>query len=82
MTTLKVEKAALLILQMAQRENFVELLRKLVDNSREEVKHYLAKRSPIVDSDNTIRLKGRLSEATISEDFKHPILLSAKQRWL
>ena len=77
-TALERQKVELLILQMAQRESFAELFSKLQDNSDERVKHDLAKLSPFVDSDNTIRLKGRLSKATISDDLKHPILLSAK----
>ena len=54
------------------------LLQASEDNSGEREKHDLAKLSPFVDSDNTIRLKGRLSKATISDDLKHPILFSAK----
>ena len=65
-------------MKMTQRESFGELVRKLEDNTGEKVKHDLAKLSPFVDSDNTIRLRGRLREAKISNDFKNPILLSAK----
>ena len=63
---------------MTQRESFAELFSKLEDNSGEKVKHDQAKLCPFVDSDNTKRLKSRLNRATISDDLKHPILLSAK----
>ena len=70
------KNAERLILQMPQRESFAELFSKNENNSGAKVKHELAKFSPFDDSDNTIRLKGRL---TISVDLKHPILLSGKQ---
>ena len=63
---------------MTQRESFAELFSKLEDNTGEKVKHDLAKLSPFVDNDNTIRLRCRLSKATVSKDLKHLILLSAK----
>ena len=77
-TALKRQKSELLILQMTQRGSFAEFFSKLEDNTGEKVKHDSAKLSPFVDSDNIIRLKDRLSKATISDDVKHPILLSAK----
>ena len=77
LTALERQKAELLILQMTQRESFSELFSKH-ENSGQKVKHDLAKFAPFVDSDNTIRLKGRLSKAIISDDLKRPILLSAK----
>ena len=77
-TALERQKAELMILMMTQRESFAELFNKFEDGSGERVKHDLAKLSPFVDSDNIIRLKSRLSKATISDDLKHPILLSAE----
>ena len=78
-TALERQKFELLKLQMTQPESTTELFSKLEDNTGEKVKHDLAKLSPSVDSDNTIRLRGKLSKATVSKDLKHPILLSAKQ---
>ena len=77
-TALKRQKSELLILQMTQRESSADLFSKLEDNTGEKVKHDLAKFFSVVDSDNTIRLRGRLSKTTVSKDLKHPILLSAK----
>ena len=77
-TEIETQKAELMILKITQRESFAELISKIEDHSGEKVKHELAKHSPFVDSDNTIRLMGRLSRTTISEDAKHPNLLSAK----
>ena len=77
-TALERQKVELTILLMIQRDSFAELFKKLEEGSGERVKHDLAKLSPFVDSDNTIRLRGRLSKATVSKDLKHPILLSAK----
>ena len=59
---------------MPQCQTFAELYHKLDENGREKVKHALAKLSPYVVSDNIIKLKARLSKATISEIMK-PILL-------
>ena len=77
-TALERQRAELVMMKMTQRESFAELVCKLEDNTGEKVKHDLAKLSPSVDSNNTIRLRGRLSKATIIDDLKHPILLSAK----
>ena len=75
---MEVQNAELVISRIAQRESFPELLQKLVDGNGEKVKHDLTKLSPFIDSHSTVRLKGRLSKATISDDAKQPILLSAK----
>ena len=77
-TALERQKSELLILQMTQRERFAELFSKLEDNTGEKVKHNLTKLSPFTDCDNTTRLRGRLSKATVSKELKHPIILSAK----
>ena len=63
---------------MTQREGFAEMFKKLEDNSGEKLKHDLAKFSPFVNKDSTVRLKGRLSKATNSEDLKRPVLFPAK----
>ena len=77
-TALERQKAELMILMMRQRDSFAELFKKLEDNTGEKVKQDLAKLSPFVDNDNTIQLGGRLGKATVRDDVKHPILLSAK----
>ena len=76
-TALQKQNSELLILQITQRESVADLLGKFEDNTGEKVKHDLAKFSPFVDSDNTIRLRGRLSKAAVSKDLRHLILLSA-----
>ena len=76
-TALERQKAEVWIMQLTQCKSFVDLFSKLEDHSGEKVRHDLAKRSPFVESDNTIRLRGRLRKATISQDKKHSILLSA-----
>ena len=72
------QKSELLILQMTQCERVAEMFSKLENNTGEEVRHDLAKLSPFLDNDNTIRLRGRLSKATVSKDLKHSIRLSTK----
>ena len=68
-----------MIMKMTQRETFSDLVSKLEDNTgKKEVKHDLAKLYPFVDSDSTIRLRGRLRKAKTTDDLHHPILLSAK----
>ena len=79
-TALERQKSELLLLQVTQRKSFAELFCKLEDNTGEKVEHDLAKLFPFVDSDNTIRLRGRLNKAAVSENLKHPILFSAKHR--
>ena len=77
-TSFEKQRAELVIIKSTQQESFVELVSKLEDNTGEKVKHDLAKLSPSVDSDNIIRLRGRLSRTTISDDLKHSILLATK----
>ena len=77
-TALERQKSKLLIFQLTQRERFADLFSKPEDNTGEKVKHDLAKLSPFVDSDNTIRVRARLNNATLSKDLKHPIFRSAK----
>ena len=72
------KKVRSLVLQLLKRESFAELINKLEKNSREKVKHDLPRPSPFLESDSTIRLKGRLSKTTVSNDLKNPIQLSAK----
>ena len=79
-TTLERQMSELLIWQMTQRERFAELFSKFEDNTGEEVKHDLSKLSPFVESDNSIRLRGRLSKATVSKYLKRSIVLSPKHR--
>ena len=78
LTSLEKQRAELVIIKSTQQESFVELVSKLEDNTGENVKHDLAKLSPSVDSDNILRLRGRLSRTTISDDLKHSILLATK----
>ena len=68
-TALDRQKAQLLIVQQTRRKNFAELFNKLEDNSGERVKHDLEKLSPFVDTDSIIRVKGRLSRTTVSENW-------------
>ena len=42
------------------------------------MKHDLHDFPSLADSDKTIRLKGRLTDGSISDDFEHSILLSSK----
>ena len=77
-TALKKQKFDVYILQTTQCESFAELFNKLEDNTGENLKQNLAKLFPFIDSDNTLRLNGRLSKATVSEDLEDPIPLSAK----
>ena len=76
-TALKRQKSHLLVWQLNLRESFAELFSKLEDNTGEKVKLDLAKLSSFVDSNNIIRLRGRLSKAAVSRNLKHPILFSA-----
>ena len=54
-TAVERQKSEMLILRMTQRKGFAEYFSKLEDSTGERVKHDLAKFSPFVDSDNTIR---------------------------
>ena len=77
-TALERQRVELMIMKMTRRESFTKLFSEPEDNTGEKVKHDLAKLSPLVDSNITNRLRGRLSKAKISDVLNNPILLSAK----
>ena len=79
-TALERQKSEVLILQITiNLKALPSFFSKLENNTAEKVKLDMAKFSPFVDSDNTIiRLRGRLSKATVVKDMEHPMLLPAK----
>ena len=76
-TALDRQTAELLLWHMMPRESLAELFNNFADNSGDKVNHDLPKLSPIVDSEKTIRLTGRLSKTTINDVLKNSILLLA-----
>ena len=78
-TASEIQKGEFLIMQMGQSECFLELSFKIVDNSRNNVKHKAAKVSRFVDSGNTIILKCQLKNVTSNDDSKNLHFCSAKQ---
>ena len=76
-TALDRQTAELLLWHMMPRESLAELFSNFADNSGDKVNHDLPKLSPIVDSEKTIRLTGRLSKTTINDVLKNSILLLA-----
>ena len=67
-----------ILFRIVQNESFLNVS-KSIANSKEISKTLnIAKLSPFIEEDGTIRVKGRLKHSNIDYNAKHPILLTAK----
>ena len=60
-----------MILRLAQSESFADILQKLDYNMGIEVMFYVAKLLQLVDSEDAIYLRRRLTAAVLWDDMKH-----------
>ena len=72
----ELNSAELTILQLSQWESYPELYEKLIKSNGKTAKNDLAKLCLFLDKQGTIRLKERLNKSMLSDETKHPILLS------
>ena len=68
-------ETAIKLLREAQRNTFLEVLHHLKDKTPVPDSNPISKLAPILDDDGIIRVGGRLKNAQISFDKRHPILL-------
>lgn len=78
LTVEDMDRAEKAIARMVQQERLKQEIRDLTHNKRVHRKSQLHSLDPILDSERLIRVGGRLRNATISEEQKHPIILPAK----
>lgn len=78
LTLSELKSSKTLILQISQQEMFPEEYTCLKTNQALHKKNRLISLSPFIDSDNLIRVGGRLNNSNYSYDVMHPILLCSK----
>ncbi|XP_022161164.1 uncharacterized protein LOC111027210 [Myzus persicae] len=71
----ELDQAALLIARSSQGFHFSTLIREL-SQGRAPSARLLARLRPFLDSENLVRVGGRLSKSDLPDDQKHPVLLS------
>ena len=75
----KIHQAEQILFRFIQNESFPNVS-KLIANSKEITKTLnIAKLSPFIEEDGTIRVKGRLKHWNLDYNAKHPKLLTAEQ---
>ncbi|XP_022837371.1 uncharacterized protein LOC111364652 isoform X2 [Spodoptera litura] len=78
LTVSELKSSQNLLLHISQQEMFPEEYTCLKSNQPLHKKNRLISLSPFIDSDNLIRVGGRLNNSHYSYDVKHPILLCSK----
>lgn len=78
LTVTELEAAQVCVIRMTQREEFASELNKLKANQVIDHKSKLVSLQPILDGNNLIRVGGRLRNASIPMEQKHPIILPSK----
>ena len=74
----EIHQAEQILFRFVQNESFPNVS-KSIANSKEIPKTLnIAKLSPFIEEDGTIRVKGRLKHSNLDYNAKHPILLTAK----
>ncbi|XP_052895596.1 uncharacterized protein LOC128302785 [Anopheles moucheti] len=77
LTATELRIAELRLCQLAQRDSFAEELDDLKRGKRVGERSKLKWLSPYLDEEGMLRIGGRLGNANISKDVKHPIILAA-----
>ena len=76
----EIHQAEQILFRFIQNERFPNVS-KLIANIREISKAMeIAKLSPFIEEDGTIRVKGRLKQSNLDYNAKHPILLEKAHR--
>lgn len=79
-TAVKIEndimiEANIAIWRFLQEREFPEIYRILLENKSIPRKHFLYKYNPFIDRDGLMRIGGRLRNAQLPYEFKHPIIV-------
>ncbi|KAG1697676.1 hypothetical protein GQR58_005904 [Nymphon striatum] len=69
--------AEIMLILSAQKETYPEVFGQLNRNKRLLENHKICKLSPFLDKDNLLRVGGRIKNADLPFDHKHPILIPA-----
>ncbi|XP_071578330.1 uncharacterized protein [Temnothorax nylanderi] len=75
LTTAELQKATIKIIKLIQREEFLPEMENLSRQQSVDKASKLLSLNPFVDADGVVRVGGRLREASLAFDTKHPIVL-------
>ncbi|XP_035920072.1 uncharacterized protein LOC118517729 [Anopheles stephensi] len=78
LTATELRRAELKLCQLAQRDSFAEELKVLAQEKHVSDKSKLKWLSPYIDHTGVLRVGGRLGNADLPEEGRHPAILSAK----
>ena len=74
----KVHQAEQILFRFVQNESFPNVSKSIANSKGISKTLNIAKLSPFIEEDGTIRVKGRLKHSNLAYNTKHPILLTAK----
>ena len=74
----EIHQAEQILIRFVQNESFPNVLKTIANSKEISKKLNIAKLSPFIEEDATIRVKGRLKLSNLDYNAKHPILLTAK----
>lgn len=80
LTSAELREAETVLIRKAQSESYTKELRALQSNGQLPSKHKLSNVGPFVDDRGLMRVGGRLNNAKISYDQKHPLILRRDHR--
>ena len=74
----EIHQAEQILFQFVQNESFLNVSKSIANSKEISETLNIAKLSPFVEEDITIRVKGRLKHSNLDYNAKHPIFLTAK----
>lgn len=81
LTTEELEKALKICIRYSQKESFEEEINSIKLKAEVKSKSNLKSINPYLDEENILRVGGRLRNANLSENNKHPIILDNKNKF-
>ena len=69
------KEAKILLIKEAQATQFTDIINLLANKDKIPISHKMLSLAPFLDKDMVLRVGGRLQEADIAYDIKHPILI-------
>ena len=74
----EIHQAEQILFRIVQNESFPNVSKSIANSKDISKTLKIAKLSPLIEEDGTIRVKGRLTHSNLDYNAKHPILLTAK----
>ncbi|XP_038215213.1 uncharacterized protein LOC119834785 [Zerene cesonia] len=78
LTAKEIQETLLICIKICQREHYDEEIENLKNNEKLSKKSKLTSLNPFLGRDGVLRVGGRLHNAALSDDMKHPIIIPHK----